>query len=48
MEGPQNGHVAHELPGIPELLSRINKRMRRESPPDAATDEQQREEIRMQ
>ena len=48
MEGTQNGQADDELSRIRELLSRVHKRIRRQSLPDAATDAQQREEIRME
>ena len=48
MEGPQNGHTAHEIPGICQLLPRVHKVIHREGVPNAAINAQQREEVRME
>ena len=46
MEGPQDGHAAHELLRTCQLKRRVHKRVRRQGVPDAATDAQQRERVR--
>ena len=48
MEAPQNGHTAHELPGICQLLPLVHKRIRRQNLPYAATEGQQKEKLRLE
>ena len=48
MTDHQNGHATHELPGICQLLSPVRKKIRRQGVPNAATNAQQREEVRME
>ena len=48
MEGPQNGHTAHEYPGICQFLPRVHKVIRKQGVPNAAINAQQREKVRVE
>ena len=48
MEGHQNGHAAHELPGIFQILPRVHQRIHTKGVPNAETNAQQRQEFRME
>ena len=48
MEGPQNGHTAHELPRVCQLLPGVYKRICGIGVSDVEADAQQREKVRME
>ena len=47
MECAQNGHTADDTPSVREFLSRVHKRIRRQSLPNVAADAQQRIQMKL-